>query len=257
VEPKALARIGGFAVLLSVALMQGRAAAAVGPFSVAPASGPPGTSVTVSGVGCSPGLSVSQSQDYVSVSMATFTIDAHAPVKAAGSWSTTLVIPANAPAGPITITAACMTDGLPSLVTQYTPQTFTVTAAATTTSTPPTTKAATTSTTAPGGSRGGSSGGGSNPGAAPSVSSPARGSDPSDAPSNSKNGAVKSARGLVSRAADLRVPDVGSDASGHRSGQLGWLWWLLVVGLIGAGVGAWRLARSRMPREVVDGPGAP
>jgi hypothetical protein len=243
----ARAGLGGVCtVLLSIALVPGRAAAAVGSFSVAPSSGPPGTRITVSGTGCSPGLSVSHSQDYVSVSASTFGVDEHAFVDAAGSWSTTLVVPASAPAGPVSISAVCMTDGLPSLVTVYTPQTFTVTAASTTTGAPPTTKVATTSSNPRGGDA--KSGDGS------SVSSPG---DPRSTPSTAKtNPAETSASGLRSRAADLRTPEVPTDVSGHVSSPFGWLWWLLVVGVLGGGITMWRLSRAQVRRNLVEGQGA-
>src|SRR5262249_27722048 len=70
----------------------GPADAAIGPVHTAPSSGPPGTTFTVSGSGCGPGLFVSGS-DYVSVSSTSLPLNVHVPVNSAGSWSTTFSVP--------------------------------------------------------------------------------------------------------------------------------------------------------------------
>ena len=115
------------------------------PFSLSPTSGPVGTQVTVSGTGCSPGL-VLTSLDHVTVSAPTLLSTFDVPVAANGSWQGTFTVSSGAPSLPIAVAALCVTDNLPSLLTVYVPQTFTVTQATTTTtraSTTPTTQGAT------------------------------------------------------------------------------------------------------------------
>ena len=116
-------------------------AGAIGPttFSMSPASGPAGTEVSVGGAGCAPGLLLS-SLDRVVVTMASAPpVSVQIPVTSGGTWSGTVTVPANAAAAPAVVTVLCFTDGLQSLLTIYTPKTFTITAAAAPTTTPVTT----------------------------------------------------------------------------------------------------------------------
>jgi hypothetical protein len=248
----------------------GSAGAAITAFTLAPTSGPPGTVFSVSGAGCSPGLTVSAANDYVSVDVPTLQISTRVPVAANGSWHGAFTVPAGAlPAG-APVAALCVSDGLPSLLTLYTPQTFTVTAPPTTTaSTTTTTTTATTGTTHPttpttkpresGGSiptppptNGGTTlpisggtpagGGGSNGGSAHGGSGTTRpGAGTVD---------VEHATSAAARAADLSAPELpAADVGG--SGGLGWLVWLLLLSLVGAVVATplW-IRRSR--RTVAD-----
>jgi hypothetical protein len=132
-------------------LQAGVAGAAVQAFTLSPTSGPPGTTVHVSGTGCSPGLVLSPAQDFVQVGSATVPpTSSRFAVAANGSWSGTFAVPANATAAPAAVSALCVSDGLQSLLTIYLPQTFTVTAAPAPTTVPtttPTTSPTTTPTT--------------------------------------------------------------------------------------------------------------
>ena len=115
-------------------------AGAIGPttFSMSPASGPAGTEVSVGGAGCAPGLLLS-SLDRVVVTMASAPPVSVQSDASGGAWSGTVTVPANVAAAPAVVTALCFTDGLQSLLTIYTPKTFTITAAAAPTTTPVTT----------------------------------------------------------------------------------------------------------------------
>jgi hypothetical protein len=170
------------AVAAMVGLGQAPSGAAVERVTVTPGSGPPGTVVTVSGSQCSPGLTLDASQDYVRVTVtfvATSLIASfEAPATAAGNWSGTFTVPAEAATLPATITSVCVTNGVPTNP-NYPPANFMVTGAgsATTTTTapassstvPPATSAlpggtvASTTTVAAVGTGGGGSGGGSSP----------------------------------------------------------------------------------------------
>ncbi len=126
------------ALLLALGwIWAGSAGAAITSFTLSPTSGPPGTVVNISGAGCSPGLTVSSSSDYVAVSGPTKQASMRIPVRANGSWHGSFTVSANATAGtsPLgaPVLALCVSDGLPSITTVYTPQTFTITAAPTTT----------------------------------------------------------------------------------------------------------------------------
>lgn len=148
-------RCGAFAGAIALTLSMNAgwhatiAGAAVQSFAMSPTSGPPGTSVHVSGTGCSPGLLLAPSQDFVQVASATVPpTSTRFAVTTNGSWSGNFVVPTNAAALPAAVTALCVSDGLQSLLTIYTPATFTVTTApTTTTATTPATAPATTPTT--------------------------------------------------------------------------------------------------------------
>jgi hypothetical protein len=252
------------------------ASAAIGPFNVSPTSGPPGTVVNVSGSGCSPGLTVSPSQDYVSISSTSLPLNSQIPVAANGSWSGSFTIPQNTLPLPAVIAAACFTNGLPSLLTIYTPQTFTVTAAPTTTTTPPTTPAtsppttspatpsnppATTATTTPSGAApsnpskpddtepgnpgsgqppngdGSDSGNGSNGG---DGADGARGADGSTATKTSGSDDSDAAtRGSSTRAANLDDPQLSADFRRSSGNSPAWLWWLLLLAIAAIAVATW------------------
>jgi len=273
--------------VLTVALMSAvggswgttAADAAIQNFTMSPTSGPAGTSVHVSGTGCAPGIVVSAGADYVQVSSTTLVpTNTQFAVGTNGSWNGVFVVPANAPAAPATVTAACFSDGLPSLQTIYRPQVFSVTAVSPTTVPTPSTTATTlvigtTPTTRPhsgttnpgsGSPAGGTptSAGPSDPGSNPgdSVSTPGDttggvfdggGGGPSKPGGSAATGAnpdpsatasAKPAHGGAdaARAADLSTPSLiaGGDRS---SGGLGWLAWSLVILALLAllGVASW------------------
>jgi hypothetical protein len=91
-------------------------------FTMSPSSGPVGTTVNVSGTGCTGTLSKS-----VAVTATTVpTTVIHPSVASNGSWSGSFSIPSSTPAAPVAVAPVCVSDGL-SLA--YTPQTFTVTGA--------------------------------------------------------------------------------------------------------------------------------
>jgi hypothetical protein len=259
----------------------GSAGAAITPFTLAPVSGPAGTVVAVSGAGCSPGLTVSAAGDYVLVTAPTLQVSTHATVAANGSWHGSFTVPAGAlPAG-APVAALCVSDGLPSLLTLYTPQTFTVTAPPTTTASTTTTTTGTTHPTTPttkpresGGTiptppptNGGTQPphGGEGPGATLPISggtppggggstggSPNGGSAPGGS-STSRPGKVdvEHATRAAARAADLSAPELpAADVGG--SGGLGWLAWLLLLSLAGAAV-ATPLWIRRYRRTVAEG----
>jgi hypothetical protein len=114
--------------LLTTAAVPSSAGAGVNNFSMTPTSGPPGTTVFVSGTGCAPGLLFSASQDFVAVSATTVpAVSKHVAVAPDGAWRDTIVIPANAAAASAVVTAVCFSGDLQSLLTIYVPQTFTVT----------------------------------------------------------------------------------------------------------------------------------
>jgi hypothetical protein len=244
-------------------VLQARAAgAAVVPFGVSPSSGPPGTVVNISGGGCVPGVMVSASQDYVEVVSTTSPPAAlHLAVAADGSWNGAFVIPANASAGPVAVTAICFSGGLPSLTATYLPQMFTVTGptspATTTTargaaSAPPSTAGVGASAFPPPSTSGASSAGrtaGETLGRQSSGSSAPGGQRDSSA--NTATGSPSGVRtGVTPRAASLSTPGL---AVGHKNSidMLSWLWWFLVLTVAVATIGsyAWlRWERRRKPQ---------
>jgi hypothetical protein len=236
----------------------GSAGAAITSFTLSPTSGAPSTVVGVSGAGCSPGFTVSAS-DYVLVTAPTLQISTRVPVVANGSWHGSFTVPAGATPLASPVAALCVSDGLPSLLTLYTPQTFTVTAPPTTTApttTPGTTHPTTptTPTTQPRESGGTTPPPGTQPpngGAGPGATLPVSGGSPPSDGGGSNGGShsgsadggsarnqsgagtvdVEHAMSAAARAADLSAPELPTAHVGGSSG-LGWLSWLLVLALL-------------------------
>jgi hypothetical protein len=247
----------GVAVLAAVlAACAAPAGAAIGPFLVQPASGPPGTPVTVSGTGCGPGLVRVPSQDYVSVSSTTLPVAAQVAVSANGSWSTTFTVPLGTPPLPAALAALCFTDGLPSLATIYTPGTFLVTAPTTPVGPPPPPTATSPPPQGPTTTTGsGSKGSGStSPDGTAGATARRGGSRSAAGDGNGRLGTSAPAAGDApgpDAVAGLRSPELTSDASGAPGG-VGWGWWLLLLALIAGGAGAWLWARHRHARAPGD-----
>jgi hypothetical protein len=112
---------------------------------LSPSAGPVGTTVTVTGTACSPGLIINPSR--ARVLGVTLGVDADVAVSAGGAWSVQFVVPTDAIVGAHAIAAVCVTDPVPLT---YVPLTFTVTAAPASSSTtlaPPTTVATTVAST--------------------------------------------------------------------------------------------------------------
>jgi hypothetical protein len=238
-------------------------AAGVVSFSMSPTSGPPGTTVHVSGSGCAPGLVLQSSQDFAEIAASTLVpATVRIPVGADGSWSGSFAIAANAPAAPAGVQPFCVSDGVQSLTTIYRPQVFTVTAAP---NTPPPTTTPTTrggsggggtggsggsgggGTTPPGsggttppGSGGGSSGGsGGGTGSGSGIGNGASGTAGAGTAANGASGqngngapGAKDATG----AADLASPNLTAERTAAHHSGLGWLLWLLLALAIVAGV---------------------
>jgi hypothetical protein len=258
-------------------------AGAIGPtaFAMSPTSGPGGTEVDVSGTGCAPGLLLSGSLDRVVVSIASAPpTSVSLPVTSGGAWNGTVTVPTDAAAAPALVTAVCFTDGLQSLLTIYTPKTFTVTAAAPPTTAPGPQPATTvpepnrpppvtqppgndsgpTPTTEPGdhppttrpdggGPVAGGPGGGSG---APGVPEPG-GNDGGDAVSGAEKAASGRHAGAVSVAADLQAPDLSSAGAADGGPGLGWIGRLALLLLVaGAVAGALLLRRFRRERSEVS-----
>ncbi len=99
------------AVMLLCLSSTGPAGAAPQPFSLSPASGPPGTLVTVHGRACAPGPVASATADFVRVSAKTLPVAFDIPVARDGSWSDRFTVPANARNSRGPVTAACYRDG--------------------------------------------------------------------------------------------------------------------------------------------------
>jgi hypothetical protein len=274
--PRRRGTLGAVVALAVIAVaslaIRGVAGAAVQSFSVSPSSGPPGTVVDVSGTACSPGITVTPTQDYVKISSTTLSLSTNIPVAANGSWHGSFTVPSNAPAAAGLILAVCFTNALPSLTTTYTPQEFTVTGnpATTTTTTPntlpttPTTARQTTITpppTTPGtsgpggtptthptnGSTPGSTGGGNGGGGTGDGGS--RGGGGSGSPggsgiggsTGSTSGAIggrtTSKAGSTATAARLRDPRLASSTSSRGGNGSLWVLWLVLIALAG-GAGA-------------------
>src|SRR5262249_48370200 len=98
------------------------------PFSVTPTAAGPGTNGPVRGTGWSPGLT-NNSSDYVMVTATTPAVSLKLRVTNAGAWSGSFTVPAGTLPVAALLAAACFTNGLPSILTTYAPQTFTVTSA--------------------------------------------------------------------------------------------------------------------------------
>jgi hypothetical protein len=265
--------VASVALAVTTLATTGQAGALLDPFTVAPSSGPPGTVVHLSGSGCAPGIVASPSQDYVKITSTSLSSSANIPVAANGSWSGTLTVPANAPALPGLVVAACFTDGLPSLITTYSPHGFTVTSAPPGDTTPPTTTPVTTpagtpipstvppgttnpptastpKTTSPnaGGSGPGHTGGSRPDPGSPTGSAPPGGSGgarPGVAPGGAatppaKNGGTTrtTATSLpklaeTASAAGLADPSLARSARGDDASAL-WILWLVLLALVAA-----------------------
>lgn len=273
-------RLPHLLLVVSVALLvptlatTGEAGALLDPFTVSPSSGPPGTVVHLSGSGCAPGIVASPSQDYVKITSTSLSLSSNIPVAANGSWSGTLTVPTNALALPGLVVAACFTDGLPSLITTYSPHGFTVTSPSTPPggTTPPTTNPVTTppgspnpstsppastnpptastpTTNAPnaGGSRPGHTGGDSPDPGSPTGSAPPDGSGgtrPGGASVGAKNpaqngGTTRPTATSLPRFAETASAAGLADPSLARSargddGNALWILWLVLLALVAA-----------------------
>jgi hypothetical protein len=250
----------------------GAAGAAITNFTMSPTSGPPGTVVHVSGTGCAPGLLAALNTDFVTVSAATLGVTLRAPLASNGSWQGTFTVPSGGPGASVApVAAVCVSSGIQSLLTIYTPQQFTVTAASPPTTTAPgATQSPTTKPTVP---KGGSSGpvpgttprthpDGSGPASRPSTTlgsgisaalpgfgfgpvgrDPASGRRSASATKGTRGHAsATTKRALAVEAATLQPAYLGGALTAdHDSGGLGWLGWLLLLALVlgGAGAAAW------------------
>jgi hypothetical protein len=254
-------------------------AAGLTSFSMSPTAGAPGTTVYVSGSGCSPGLVVHPSQDYVELGATTLVPSTiHIAVAPNGSWSGAFVASSLAPAGAVAVAPVCVTNGIPSLTTLYSPQLFTVSApvqnpttTTTTESSAPANGATTTLPSNPGnggGTGGGNSGGGSGNGGGattvpPSGSGDGGGGSGRSAAGGGAHGGSASATTIGPGAGANDTPRTGSaqraglaaasTSSGHSSsgsdGLAGPLW-LLLAGLALLTLLAWLEWRRR--RHAVD-----
>jgi uncharacterized membrane protein YgcG len=251
-------------------------------FAMSPSSGPVGTTVNVSGTGCTGLLSKS-----VAVTAATVPQTVIQPAVASnGSWHGSFSIPSATPAAPVAVGAVCVSDGL-SLA--YAPQTFTVTGAIVPPTTlppvtlptvptlptlPPTTLPTLPSVTPttlssnpsdpidPGtstpvsvppdridnGSPGGSGGDGTSSNIGDGISS---GTGGSSANGGAAEGGAASGNGGKSgtdaRAAELNSPEL-SVARSKGSHGLAWLLWLLALSVPAGGVGFYLwMRRARRP----------
>ncbi len=238
--------------------------------NISPSSGPAGTAVSISGAGCSPGVSVDANNDYVRLVSTLFTVQVG--VRADGSWHTTAIVGGLPVPGPAPITATCVTDGAPSQETQYNPAVFTVTSGSAT----PTTAPGTTPTTKPGGGNnggGGSNGGGANGGGGGAGTDGSNGADANggagangDAGAGTGSGAAGS--GKVALSAKAKTPKTSAEgvvdalgvglgnnasANGGGSSGIGWLWWLLLIVAAAAGIGlAWTAWHRRREHALTE-----
>jgi hypothetical protein len=266
VAPGAVLALTATAALVLAASPAG---AAIGPVHTAPSSGAPGTTFTVSGSGCGPGVFVSGS-DYVSVSSTGLPLNVHVPVSSAGSWSTTFSVPSGAPPVPALIAAACFTDGLPSLTTVYTPATFVVTATPAPTTLPPpppptspTTSGSTgttpttngTSASTKPGTKGSTTGGGTSTGSGSGLGSASGSGKAGRARSSggrSGAGGAGTADGSIDRTAakragavaGLQSPELTSDSHRGPAGISPW-WWALLALLVAGAIATWLWLRRR------------
>jgi hypothetical protein len=229
-------------------------------FSVTPTSGPAGTEVSVSGTGCSPGLT-NNSSDYVMVTATNPFVSLELSVTNAGAWSGSFTIPDGTLPVVAVLAAACFTNGLPSIVTTYAPQTFTVTAPSPAPTTTPTTSGVSPSTTVPGvippgpgtvPHSGGTTprptvpGGGSNNGGGGDSTTPGTNPDGTPNDGSTDGGASRSSTNAHSptdtdsrttsgrndqvAGTDAKVASAATDFTARdKNDDLTWLWWMLVV----------------------------
>jgi len=254
--------VGVVAVVAALSVVAGPvepAGAAVTTFTMAPAAGPPGTVVHVRGRGCAPGVIGSSRSNYVAVTATTLDVAFRAPVKADGSWKGTFAVPASGPGafGPAApVTAACISTGVVSLTTIYTPQAFAVTAVSPpSTGGPPTTGKpsdgtvvipghTTTVISVPPSSGRGASGGVAAQGDAQPGAGRADGKAKRDATANAPEPATLQPVGIDARS-----------AAGTGGAGLGWLGWMLLLVLLVAALGASGYAwhARRLPAGVEGG----
>ena len=206
----------------------------------------------------------------MTVSAATLGVTVRAPLASNGSWQGTFTVPSGGPgATTAPVVAVCVSSGVPSLLTIYTPQLFSVTAA-----TPPTTTAPGSTqspTTPPHPPKGGGTTGppaGTTPrtppntGATPDLPAPTLGPGLSATlpgsgfgsvgrgPANTSRPAANASAGpratapgkraaRAVEAATLRPADLGAALTADHDGgsSLGWLLWLLLLVLAGAAAG--------------------
>lgn len=255
------------ATLVGIGWLSVGPAGAATSFDMSPTSGPPGTSVKVSGHGCTPGL-LPGPNDFVAVTAATLDVATRVPVKKDGSWRGSFKVPPSANVGAARVTATCVSDGLSSLTTIYTPRTFVVTSKSSTT---PTTKPKPTppTKTSPGpGPTPPNADGGTT--AAPtdgnntSSTAPVSGSVPAGGPtgpSGSSGEHVSGASGAASTSGAHHPTTVGKidrvalsapelpAASVSDAGGLGWVAWALLLAVIFAAVSSPFLLRRIRRRD--------
>jgi hypothetical protein len=243
-----------------------RGAGAIGlptSFHMSPSSGPAGTTVNVSGTGCSPDLLLEST--FVTVEAATVpATSVRMPVHTNGSWSGSFTIPDSSLAAPAGVSASCVSGGLQSLLTIYMPRMFTVTGNPTPTTlasplpTPPPS-----STTTPAGNP--TDPGPQNPGTSSSVSVPhdridngapggsgERGNGSGDGRGSTVTGAPRTddtKSGPGTRAAELSSPELSVSRTGDGAG-LGWLLWILALSVPvgGSALFLW-MRRARGPDD--------
>jgi hypothetical protein len=256
-------------------------------FTMSPSSGPVGTTVNVSGTGCTGLLSKSVAIKASTVPLTAFPLS----VASNGSWHGSFAIPSTTPAAPVAVGVTCVSDGL-SLA--YAPQTFTVTGAivpptalpAVTLPTVPTlpTLPPTTLPTLPGvtpttvssnpsdptepetpvsvptdridnGTPGGGGGNSDGDGSSTNIGDGISSGTGSDGGGGSATGGAASGKGGKSgtgaRAAELNSPEL-SVAKSKSSPGLAWLLWLVALSVPLAGVGFYLWMRHARRPHVPD-----
>jgi hypothetical protein len=256
--------IAGVLTVASIAWCQA-AGAAQYDIHVSPSSGPAGTTVSLSGSHCSPGVSVDASADFVRLASTLFTVQV--AVAANGSWHTTAIIGGLPVPGPAPITATCFTDGNPSQDTQYNPATFTVTSSSAPTTRPgstPTAKPGSPSNNAGGSTSGGGAGASSNGGATSNGGGSANGSGSASGGGRGSGGGSSAAGSTAGATTPSSLGDpvvdplgieLGTTTTGARvdrgGGLTGW-WWLLLILALAAGAGLGCVRWYRRARGATD-----